>query len=93
MPIMQEIERIVGREPGKPWPKYAWPGGYAIFYLADDGELICAECMDTQDEIHFGGDADGWRIDGAGAFGATDDYPDYDQTCAHCGKVIQEAYE
>lgn len=90
---LSDIERRVGKEPDKPWPAYAWPGGYAIFYLADDGELICADCMETQTEIHFDGDADGWRIDAAGPFGATEDYPDHDETCAHCNKVIQEAYE
>lgn len=87
------VEQYVGREPDKPWPAYAWPGGYAIAYIADDGELICADCMNTQAEIHFLGDADGWRIDGAMAFGADADYPDTDERCAHCNKVIQEAYE
>jgi hypothetical protein len=85
-----DIARTVGREDDKPWPAYAWPGGYAIFYLADDMEYICADCMGTQAEIHFDEPDDGWRIVAAGAFGATDDYPDTDALCAHCNKVICE---
>lgn len=45
------------------------------------------------DSIHFGGDNDGWRIEGAVVFGATEDYPDTDIQCAHCNKVIAEGSE
>ncbi len=26
------------------YEKYAWPGGYEIAYVLDDGELLCADC-------------------------------------------------
>lgn len=86
----QELRRYVGIEANESWPGYAWPGGYALAYVADDGELICRDCMNNQSSIHFGGDADGWRIEGVISFGNSTDYPEDDECCAHCGAVIAE---
>jgi hypothetical protein len=68
-------------------PAYAWPGGYPLVYLADDGETLCAECVNTQEPIHFDGDADGWRVEGYDVF-----YEGPDDQCAHCYKSIPSAY-
>lgn len=69
-------------------PAYAWPGGYAIAYLMDDGEFLCADCAnDPTNPVHEGGDGDGWRIEGY----ETADWHDEgegDWTCAHCNAVI-----
>lgn len=89
-----DLERRVGREPGKPWPAYAWPGGYPIAYVCEDGEYLCSTCMDRE-PVRFGPsetiEDEQWTVVDAIAFGATVDYPHgYDETCAHCGRVICE---
>lgn len=84
----------VGVETGEPFPAYAWPAGYAIAYVMDDGETLCADCMNRETEcVHFGGDADGWRVEGAFAYGADADYPETDEHCAHCNALICEAID
>lgn len=79
----QRISRKVGRLLSQPWPKYAWPGGYPYQYIADDGESICGECMNTQTEIHFGGVNDGWKI-----LDADTCEDDELVICAHCNTTI-----
>ncbi|MCH9835642.1 hypothetical protein K0U83_08250 [bacterium] len=72
------------------WPQHAWPGGYVIGYYADDGEVLCADCMDDPtNPVHFMGDADGWRIDGAGVIYEAET----DVRCAHCNVLIMEGDE
>lgn len=85
-----EVRGHVGIEDGEAWPLCAWPGGYVIGYLADDGELICGECMNSQAEhIHFGGSADGWRIEGA----QTIEESESGEWCAHCNRLMFAADE
>jgi hypothetical protein len=31
-------------------PKYAWPGGYPLFYLCRDNSVICADCANKLDQ-------------------------------------------
>lgn len=86
----ERLRAYLGIGSGDPWPAYVWPGGYSIIYVADDGESICSGCMNTQAEIHFGGDRDGWRIDGTSVPGVNCDWPDPeydDEICANCNKV------
>jgi hypothetical protein len=33
-----------GDSTGDSFPPYAWPGGYTIEYVTDDGAVLCAEC-------------------------------------------------
>jgi hypothetical protein len=92
----EAIEQRVGKESGQKWPAYAWPGGYAIAYLCADGESLCADCMDTQ-PVTFGSgvnpmDAQ-WEVCGVFAYGADTDYPETDEHCAHCNRVICEGIE
>jgi hypothetical protein len=85
----ESVAEYVGMGDDGLWPAHAWPGGYVIAYITDDGVSLCADCLDDPlNPIHFKGDADGWRIDGAVAFGATVDYPTDDETCAHCNAII-----
>ena len=69
-------------------PAYAWPGGYAVAYLMDDGEFLCARCVnDESNPVHDNGDKDGWLVVGY----MTADYHDAedgDWVCAHCDAVI-----
>lgn len=75
--------------PLAPAEPYAWPGGYPIGYLTDDGEHLCAACVnDPSNPVHFGGDGDGWRIDALDVLeGTAEDY-DGPIACAHCGAVL-----
>jgi len=69
-------------------PKFAWPGGYPIVYLADDGETVCADCVnDPSNPIHEDGEADGWRIDGYDIH-----WEGPPEHCAHCNAEILSAY-
>ena len=69
------------------FPAYAWPGGYPIIYVADDGGVLCAACVNYEDSIHFDGDGDGWRIDAADVH-----WEGPDTYCDHCGTAIPSAY-
>lgn len=89
------IGQIIRDDDGR-LPAYAWPGGYAVAYVVDDGELLCSKCANGDDgsEAHLAvgkGEladlADGWRIDGY----VTADWHDIgegDWICAHCNAVI-----
>jgi hypothetical protein len=83
-----ELRKRVGIDADEPWPAYAWPGGYPIVYVMNDGEVLCADCMNGQDEsVHFGGESDDWQVIGADVF-----YEGADDNCAHCGQTIESAY-
>jgi hypothetical protein len=82
----EQLRTHLGIEANEPWPAYAWPGGYPIGYMADDGEWICAKCMNDETTIHFDGDNDGWLIVGADIV----DDNEQDEHCAHCGALIAE---
>lgn len=67
---------------------YSWPGAYPIIYVVDDGDILCADCVnDSTNPVHFGGDADGWRVEALDIH-----YEGAPETCAHCGKSIESAY-
>lgn len=69
-------------------PAYAWPGGYPIAYVMNDGECLCPTCVnDPSNPVHEGGAADGWRIEGYDI-----NYEDNNLFCAHCNKQIESAY-
>ncbi len=74
-----------------PAPAYAWPGGYPIGYVMDDGEHLCASCVnDPASPVHAGGLADGWRLDGLEVLeGSSLDYSG-EIACAHCARVLVE---
>lgn len=76
--------------PFAPAEKYAH-GGYPIGYLMDDGEFLCADCMnDPTNPVHCGGEADGWRFEGLQVLeGSAVDY-DGEITCAHCRFMLVE---
>ncbi len=38
-------------------PSYAWPGGYPLVYVTEDGLTVCPECAnepDTSDPVAYG---------------------------------------
>jgi len=69
--------------PFAPAEPYAWPGGYVIGYLMDDGEYLCSNCMnDDSNPIHAGGESDGWRFEGIQVI------EEGFETCAHCNASL-----
>jgi hypothetical protein len=74
-------------------PAFAWPGGYAYFYLTDGGDTLCSDCATAELVMWSHGESDDPPV-AYGAFGATDDYPeDFPETCDSCNHVIAEPIE
>jgi hypothetical protein len=77
--------RIVRRE------RYAWPGGYALALVLEDGACLCPACTAAEwAQISFSHRhhlRDGWRPAGLEICEA----PEEDVTCDHCGATIAEA--
>jgi hypothetical protein len=81
----QTLEAVCSPD-GATFPTYAWPGGYDIAYVMDDGENLCGSCMsDPTNPVHFEDEdptRDGWLCIG---FDVTDAWDDGD-VCAHCDR-------
>jgi hypothetical protein len=61
-------------------PTYAWPGGYPIFYIDDESNVLCPDCANSNDEysepiIDYGIN---WENETLG--------------CDHCSAHIPSAY-
>lgn len=73
--------------------KYAWPGGYELFGIANDGACTCCDCMRREYyQIAYSRRYkinDGWRIV------AIDSAANYDSFiyCEHCNKIIVEDWQ
>ena len=69
----------------------AWPGGYPLFFIADDGESLSFEAVrdNLRSVIHSmrHGVNDGWRVVGCDV-----NWEDPSLFCAHTGKRIESAY-
>lgn len=80
--IKPRVWEQAGVEVGKELPKFAWPGGYPLFYVDRDGsEAVCSECVNTQN----------WSDKNIVSLAVN--YEDDNLTCAHCGKKIAAAYK
>ena len=67
---------------------YAWPGGYPIFAITDDGGALCKTCCSTEAElIDHANDGDGWNV-----VALTINYEDNNLYCDHCSQQIEAAY-
>lgn len=66
--------------------RWAWPGGYEIFFITDDGGTLCAPCVAGSwlELIQDANPGDGWYIDGFSHTGEIDD----PETCDHCYREI-----
>ena len=72
--------------------KYAWPGGYPIYFIASDGEALSFDTVkENYREVLYAmkyfGDFSGWNVVGYD-INWEDDY----LTCAHTGDKIESAY-
>lgn len=71
--------------------KYAWPGGYPLFIIMNDGGALCIDCVRAEwrnvARSTVNGDNDGWR-----AAAADINWEDAFLHCDHCGGRIESAY-
>jgi len=64
--------------------KYAWPGGYRVWYITHDGADLCAECTeDNIDQTNDPTNDTGWRVEGY----YTEADTDTAGPCDHCGRT------
>jgi hypothetical protein len=85
----QDILTRAGADEGSTvFPAYAWPGGYDIGYVTNDGACLCATCMnDATNPVHFRDEDttdDGWMIV------AVDCAANWDgaNACDHCNATL-----
>jgi len=69
------------------WEKWAWPGGYPIYYVCKDGGCLCADCCNKEIALTTQTDDPQWHI-----VAADINYEDDSLVCDHCGKNIESAY-
>ncbi len=70
---------------------FAFPGGYPLYFVADDGESLSFEAVranlrNVLDSIS-GNHRDGWRV-----VAMATNWEDDELTCSHTGKPIPSAY-
>jgi len=70
----------------EPW---AWPGGYPLHAVTDDGGVICRFCAEEEREwIALTNGHDGWCM-----VDTVINWEDHKLRCDCCGKLIEAAYE
>lgn len=70
--------------------KYAWPGGYPIYYLMADSGILCADCANKETKLIAQADDTNdkqWQIEGRDI-----NWEDPNMFCDHCSKRIESAY-
>lgn len=70
---------------------YAWPGGYPLYAVTEDGAALCAVCCKKELGLIVTSISqnlrDGWQVEDIGI-----NYEDPDLYCAHCNNRIESAY-
>ena len=70
---------------------FAWPGGYPLYFVADDGEALSFDAVRDNFRSVLSSmrsrTNDGWRV-----VGCEINYEDAGLYCAHTGKRIESAY-
>lgn len=68
--------------------RYAWPGGYPMYAVTDDGGCLCHQCCsDERLAIATTTGTDGWCVQSLAV-----NWEDPDLFCDHCGDRIESAY-
>ena len=75
--------------------KYAWPGGYALFGVMSDGELLCPACIRSEWKqivryTIWQQRNSGWMIEGFTHTGEMDIDEECPESCSHCNKPVSE---
>ncbi len=70
---------------------YAWPGGYPLYAIADDGGLLCWDCLKTQRRLILESlrdrTRDGWAVMAVEVL-----WEGPDECCSHCNAALPTAY-
>jgi hypothetical protein len=71
--------------------KYAWPGGYPLYYFTADGGALCPGCVNenirTITSAALDGDDKQWEVVARDV-----NWEDAHLACDHCNKRIESAY-
>lgn len=69
--------------------RYAWPGGYPLYAVTNDGAALCHACCGSQRAwIGTTTGSDGWCV-----IGMDVNWDETDLTCDHCGDRVEAAFE
>jgi hypothetical protein len=71
--------------------KFAWPGGYPIFYITSDGAALCGKCVDDNMRLVLESTLEDAR-DGWAVVGADVNWEDASLHCENCNARIASAY-
>jgi hypothetical protein len=71
--------------------RYAWPGGYPLFYLCTDGGCLCASCV-TQNRVQVFRSTHERERDGWALAGVDTNWEDESLYCDNCNARIESAY-
>jgi len=78
--------RLADRLVREPW---AWPGGYPLHAVMDDGSVICRFCAEEEREwIALTNGHDGWCV-----VDTVINWEDHELRCDCCGRSIEAACE
>ena len=67
---------------------YAWPGGYPLYAITDDGGVLCHTCCKSEFTSIVGSyPNDGWHV-----IAIDVNYEDTSLYCDHCNQLIESAY-
>jgi len=72
--------------------KYAWPGGYPMYAVCDDGGVLCHDCLIREYKQIAHDTVKGWKGTGWRVIGADINHEDFDLYCDHCNEKIEAAY-
>ena len=79
--ISEDVRKYVGVEDNHPLPQWAWPGGYPLYYMDDQCNVLCAQCATNSDELD------------PVVTEADVNCEDEDLYCDECSMRIESAYE
>ena len=74
---------------------YAWPGGYALQYLCDDGGVLCHQCAKSERRNILEAIRDdpayrtGWRVIDVDPYQGDED-EESPESCDHCGRLFRD---
>ena len=66
--------------------RFAWPGGYEIYMVTDDGGVLCSPCVvaEWSEVISVSDEGDGWHVVAVDHDGNLDE----PVNCDHCNREI-----
>lgn len=91
MTTTSAIDHLRAEHLGNRFPTFTMVGGYPIFYLAQDNEVICPACVNGENGSEVGNsEYDGdpqWTIVASDV-----NWEDPEMFCCHCNERIESAY-